>query len=253
MGFEPLRSAVVPSISSASGWQERKLERVKMRKCDLSILQYCFVAVLYGYAAAAIGADEWPIIFTNLSISQDAYNDRGIKDIWGDCQPELFDPQKTKYHHSNNGDYYELEGKDADEGIAMNIHSGIGSRDKLEQLPAPLALVQYSFSCASVTSKVFEIKNNGVRHALYTHIESAIFSPDRKRMVLFNYLKSPSGLWQRNRRIIEIETKKLAVLPVINETSFIADMPNNTIVTYSGPMDHSKTENGRRISCYLGE
>jgi len=54
----------------------------------------------------------------------------------------------------------------------MEIIAGVMRDGKNSQLSAPYSLTRYAFSCASAYSQVFEIKNNGARHALYTHAGS---------------------------------------------------------------------------------
>jgi len=111
---------------------------------------------------------------------------------------------------------------------------------KAWMLPHPAHLTRVTQNCTSFLNS--------------PHISSAIFSPDLKKMVIFNYLKNPDGQWQEQRRIIEMDTKSAAALPVINETSYIADMSNGGVVTYSGPLalPPNPKENGRRLVAIWG-
>lgn len=186
--------------------------------------------------------EEWPITFTTISITSSDYTVTDRSGPLNDCQPELFDPMKNWFRkvepkglvgvNSTFPDIYEIKGED--ESVSMTIDSGSKQGGSKTVLPEPYSITKYNFGCASESSQVFEFRKNGRRHALYTHINQASFSPDRKRFVLFNYIKTPKGNWQEIRRIIDIETKKFSNLP-ITHTSYIADITNDKIVTYGSP------------------
>jgi hypothetical protein len=204
--------------------------------------------------------DEWPIVFTDVPVPPSAYNGANREAPTFDCQPEFFDPLKNWYRkveisglvnrNSSSPDIYEIQGED--EAIAMEIDSWSKQGEAKTVLPEPYSLTKYMFGCASESSSVFEFKKNGVRYALYTHISQSMFSPDRRKLVLFNYVKTPKGNWQELRRIIEIATKKYSPLPMMNETTFLADISNENVVTYSMPIDSPAGQKNRRVVSIWG-
>lgn len=204
------------------------------------------VLICYGLPSAQ--AEEWPIIFTDLRLTSAPAKGPEFRDVSYDCQPELFDPRKARYHSSGSGNEYALDGPDANEAVSMEIFDGIEQNGKRIQLPVPYSLVQYNFSCMSEGSSVIEVKENKARHALYTHVSSMAFSPDLKRMAIWNALENGGGKWEEHRRIIDIQTKDAATLPFLDATSFIADMNNQYLVTYGGPLPAADFNQQHRIA-----
>jgi len=228
-----------------------------MSSCNFTrVLFSAAVSGLIFLASSVASGEEWPILFTTIPITSADYKGVERAAPLFDCQPELFDPMKSWYRKvepegltgitSTSADMYEVKGED--ESVSMSIDSWDKQEDAKTILPEPYTLTKYNFGCASEFSQVFEFKKDGRRYALYTHISQASFSPDLRRFVLFNYVKSPKGSWQETRRIIDIETKKFSPLPVINETAFLADMTNDKIVTYGLPISSpTESDTHRRI------
>ena len=198
---------------------------------------------------------DWPITFIDLPISASKYITTNKTPLPEDCQPEYFDPAKTPYHLIKTNGYppttYIVDG--ADESSSMMIDGwGKQGEDKII-LPEPFSLTKYEFGCASEFSRVFEIKKNGLRHALYTHISQARFSPNKKTLVLYNFVSSGKGSWSPKRRAIELESKKSSTLPWISSTLYLADVTNDKIVTYGPPTNQRPNQtDSRRTVCIWG-
>jgi len=202
-------------------------------------------------AASTAFGDDWPLTFAKVKVPPSAYGGVERKAPTFDCQPDAFEPQKTPYHPASaNGAApatYKIEG--ADDAITMKIDSRNKQDDAKTTLPEPYSLTKYIFTCASGSSQVFEFKKNAGHYALYTHVSQARFSPDLKKVVLYNYAKPHHGPWQELRRIIDINTRRFTPLPVINETAFLADVNGGRVVTY-GPA--AGTKSPRRIAAIWG-
>lgn len=213
------------------------------------------MAGLLGMATPGAPQEKWPITFTTVSVASSSFKGIDRNTPLFDCQPELFDPRTTRYRLVKRGgappEMYEVEG--ADESASMMIDGWNKQGEDKTALPKPYSVTKYEFGCASESSSVFEIKKNGVRHALYTHITQVRFSPDLKTLALFDYLRTPKGGWQEARRIIEIETKTHSSLPIIDATTFLADVTNERVVTYGLPIGSASEQNNpRRVVCIWG-
>ncbi len=198
------------------------------------ILTPLSISLFLCLATAAAFGDDWPITFAKLKVPASAYGGVERKAPAFDCQPESFEPQKTQYQPASGvsatSAAYKVEG--TDNAVLMTIDSRSKQDDVKTVLPEPYTLTKYIFTCASGSSEVFEFKKNGKNYALYTHVSQARFSPDLKKVVLYNYAKPHHGPWQELRRIIDIGSRRFTPLPVINETAFLADVNNGRIVTY---------------------
>ncbi len=214
-----------------------------------------FIGGLFLLSTTMAYGDEWPIFFVDVPVPPTAYNVVNPKAPTFDCQPELFDPLKSWFRmveisglvnrNSSSPVIYEIQGEG--EAIAMEIDSWSKQGDAKTMLSEPYSLTKYMFGCASESSSVFEFKKNGLRYALYTHISQSMFSPDKRKLVLFNYVKVPGGSWQELRRIIEISSKKYSQLPVMNETTFLADTSNENVVTYGMPINSPAGQKSQRV------
>ena len=204
-------------------------------------------ATIFSFSALSAAKNDWPLEFTNISIGPAAYK-RVAREIPSDCQPEHFDPSKTKLRLDKSSGFYGLTGAEADESVSVQIDGWAKPGDSRIALPKPFSLTKYAFECASTSSQVFMFKKKGKRHALYTHIEMALFSPDLSKLVMFNYLKIAEREWREQRRIIDYRTKKYSYLPVIDETTHVADVTNVSIVTYGmATKPASDYKNRRRV------
>src|SRR5438876_6262809 len=72
-------------------------------------------------ATSAVSGEEWPIVFTDISITSSPYKGVDREAPPDDCQPKYFDPKKTQYRRSTSSDRYELLGKYDDESVSMQI------------------------------------------------------------------------------------------------------------------------------------
>lgn len=203
-------------------------------------------------ALPAALADDWPVAFAKLSIPSSAHGGVASEAPASDCQPESFDPQATKYRPSGSKDAspatYLVEG--ADETVTMTIDSRDRQDDAKTTLPQPYSVTRYIFKCGEKSSEVLEFRKDNKRYALYTHVSQAKFSPDMKKLVLYNRAKPHHGSWQSLRRVFDIRTRRFTDLPMINETSFLADVGNDRIVTYA--LQPSKQDPHRRIAAIWG-
>ena len=111
-------------------------------------------------------------------------------------------------------------------------------------------MTRYIFKCAGKSSEVLEFTKNGKRYAFYTHVSQAIFSPDGKKLVVYNYAKPHHGSWQSLRRVFDIRTRRYAELPIINESAFLADVGNDRFVTYA--LHGSKKDSRLRVAAIWG-
>ncbi len=223
-----------------------RLSGLRMTLHGRSIIWPLVAGGILCLATSAVSGEEWPIVFTDISMTPSAYKGVDRQAPPNDCQPKYFDPKKTQYRRSTSSDGYELSGKDEDESVSMQIDGWGKQGDARTVLPEPFSLTKYTFACASESSQVFELKKNGERYGLYTHISAARFSPDLRKLVLFNYLQTSQRAWQELRRIIEIETKQYSSLPVIKETTFLADVTNDSVVTYGMPVSLPSGKASRR-------
>ncbi|WP_243385037.1 hypothetical protein [Geothrix alkalitolerans] len=178
-------------------------------------------------------SNPWPITFVHVEISSSDYKSPEVKSDPWDFEPEIFDPATAKFHlvkiQGIPSEIYKVEGTPDCSDMTID-HGG-----KIA-LPAPYSMTSYTFSCASDSSSVFEIRKNNLRHALYTHIGQAMFSPNFNKLVLYNLVKSGKDTWQRKRRIVTIESKEASSLPMIEGALYIATVTNDRVVTYGPPI-----------------
>jgi hypothetical protein len=135
-----------------------------------------------------------------------------------DCQPAVFDP-------------------------ALPVRGGSEPPQvQRRALAPPFSLVQYEFACASTWSHVLEVKRDGVRHALYTHVEPDWqLSPDKRTLVMKNVVAGQHGKWERRFRAIDIATKKAVALPGHHRcAAYVQGFRGNCFVSTSG-VDHEST------------
>lgn len=219
------------------------MEKLKSR----SILIPLIIGAFSFSAALWSKSDPWPITFVHIEISSSDYKSPGVKNDPWDFEPEIFDPATAKFHpvkiHGVPPEVYKVDGTPDCSDMTID-HGG-----KIA-LPAPYSMTSYTFSCASDSSSVFEIRKNNLRHALYTHIGQAMFSHDFKKLVLYNLVKSGKDTWQRKRRIITIESKEASSLPMIDGAFYIAAVTDDRVVTYGPPIrPQSNQTDSRRIVC----
>lgn len=212
-----------------------------------ALISGCFL-----YLALPASADDWPIAFAKLPARASAHGGAAIEAPASDCQPDSFDPQTTAYHALGNKDAnpatYQVEGSEA--GVTMTIDSRDRQDDVKTVLPEPYSVTRYIFKCAGGSSEFLEFRKSGKRYAIHAHVSQAKFTPDGKKLVLYNYAKPHHGSWQSLRRIFDIRTRRYTDLPVIDETAFLADAGNERFVTYSLP---ARKDSGRRTALVWGQ
>lgn len=212
-----------------------------------ALISGCFL----GLALPTASAGDWPIEFVKLPAHAAAHGSAGIATPASDCQPDSFDPQTTPYHAAGNKDAnpatYAVEGADA--GVTMTIDSRDRQDDAKTVLPEPYSVTRYIFKCASGSSEFLEFRKGGKRYAIHAHVSQAKFTPDGKKMVLYNYAKPHHGPWQSLRRIFDIRTRRYIDLPLTNETTFLADVGNERFATYGLP---TAKDPGRRVALTWG-
>ncbi len=136
-------------------------------------------------------------------------------------QPDLFNPGKTAatynrttdlwkvvsggqtyYYRKNNRRWYEPQGRTLISPYSLDHYSFQWYND---------ALGENSYVD---TSYVLEVKKDGRRHALYTHVlNDWAISPDGAALAMQSYVKK-DGNWQLQHRLIDIASKKTALLPI---------------------------------------
>jgi hypothetical protein len=214
------------------------------RTCTIQALIPAFILYL---ALPAALADDWPITFAKSVVRSSAHGVTAAEAPAADCQPDSFDPQTTPYHASGSKDAnpatYLVDGG---EGVTMTINSRDRQDDVKITLPEPYSVTRYIFKCASGSSEFLEFKKGDKRYAIHAHVSQAKFTPDGKRLVIYNYAKPHHGAWQSLRRIFDIRTRRYTDLPVINENAVLADVGNERFVTYGMPA--TKQEAGRKIA-----
>jgi len=176
-----------------------------------------------------------------------------------DCQPDPFDPKVQTYQQTSPASAvmaaYHVDGDDA--ATTLTINSRIQKDDLKITLPDPYALTRYIFTCSGASSEVLEFDKNGKRNALFTHVGQAQFTPDMSKLVLFNYAKPHHGPWQHMRRVYDVRARRFTPLPMVKETTYLADVGANAIVTYGLPHGSKKPGtiavwglNGKLIRAY---
>lgn len=203
--------------------------------------------------------NDWPLHPVKPRIPDSAYSGRISSAPVHDCQPDPFDPKVQTYQQTSPASAvmasYHVDGDDA--GTTLTINSRVNADDAKTELPAPYTLTRYIFSCSGASSEVLEFDKNGKRNALFTHVGQAQFTPDMSMLVLFNYAKPHHGPWQHMRRIYNVRARRFTPLPMVKETTFLADVGAKTIVTYGLPRGSKRPGtiaawglNGRLIRAY---
>ncbi len=231
----------------------RNLIGLHMRtRNSMRIIQVWITGSFLFLALPATAADDWPFTFAKLSIPSSARGGAASEPPASDCQPDSFDPQVTKYRPSGNKDaspaIYLVEG--TDDAVTMTIDSRDRQDDAKTALPEPYSVTRYIFKCAGKSSEVLEFRKNDKRYALYTHVSQAKFSPDGKKLVVYNYAKPHHGSWQSLRRVFDIRTRRYTDLPLIIETAVLADVGNERIATYGSQT--LKHDPHRRVAAIWG-
>jgi hypothetical protein len=134
-----------------------------------------------------------------------------------ECQPEFFDPKISKFYKVKQtgvpSELYKVDGfMDNQADGVMMINGWYKEGEDKINLPAPFSATIYKFGCASSFSSVIDLKRNGVRQGLYTHVLSFAFSDDGKRLFLVNNTKD-QGNWTLHKRIIDLQSKQIKELP----------------------------------------
>jgi hypothetical protein len=101
------------------------------------------------------------------------------------------------------------------------------------ELQKPYTLDRTSWNNAITIFYDLEIKNAGVRHALYTHAEQYVISPDNNFLALKNFVQQEGATHRKYVRIISIASKKAVALPDIGCTDDIQQWSSNRLITSS--------------------
>ncbi len=212
-----------------------------------ALISGCFLLL----ALPAAAAEDWPLAYAKLPGHASPRGGATSATPSSDCQPDSFDPQVTPYHALGNKDAnpvtYQIDGGDA--GVTMTIDSRDRQDDVKTVLPEPYSVTRYIFKCASGSSEFLEFRKSGKRYAIHAHVSQAKFTPDGRKMVMYNYAKPHHGSWQSLRRIFDVHTRRYTDLPVINENTYLAEVGNERFVTYSLP---AAKEPSRRIAVVWG-
>jgi hypothetical protein len=218
--------------------------RISIIRSTLAVGLICLGSV--GPLSAAF-ADAWPISFTRLAVPMSAYGGAPSTEPMQDCQPELFDPKTSAFHPvapaapaaSGVGaaagvTAYQVEG--GEPGETMAINSRVKPDDARIDLPAPVTLTRYIFSCPGGSSETLDFEKNGKRYAIFTHVAQVGFTTGLDTVVFYNYGRlTRSGGWQQMRAIFNIPRRRFAPLPVIRETTWLAGVGSDRILTYGLP------------------
>lgn len=161
-----------------------------------------------------------------------------------DCQPDYFDPQTSEYTKVKSpGTPSELYKVGDEIYPSMMINGWRKENAEKIYLQTPYDFDFYKFGCASTESSVYEIKKNGQRQALYTHVKNTppgeAFSDDKKFLYMANYLKSQDSKWRLLKRIIDIEKNQIIELPDLECVSEFGLWSGDKLITYS---DLNKTK-----------
>jgi len=133
-------------------------------------------------------------------------------DVGADCQPEVFDPAQA-----------ELPAEGASK-MVRPPHYDEGFPDGTltwERLPAAdgLDVRLYTFSGCNpvhdVQDHVLEVRRDGARIALYTHLDMPpALAPDGVRALVSNAVRK-GGTWEVRKRVIDLKTGDKRVLPAL--------------------------------------
>jgi len=125
-----------------------------------------------------------------------------------DCQPELYDPQERNYQERV--------------GVTVDL---LSSSDDL---------TVYRFGCASTFSYVVEVFKDKKRTNLFTHVEKYDLDDEKKYIFLINWVKNNKDEWEREVKIINLETKQKVLLPNTECVGNGGRWEGNKLLTYGG-------------------
>lgn len=220
---------------------------VSISNRSVAAVLVCLASATLASAAVAAEADGWPISVAKLNVPGSAYGGASSAEPVRDCQPEMFDPKVNAYHAlapapaeaSGVGAApalaaYQVEG--GAPGETMTINGRVKPDDAKIELPGPVVLTRYFFSCATGSSEALEFRKNGKPYAIFAHVAQVRFTPDLDTVVFYNSAKlTRHGGWTRMRAIFNIPRKRFAPLPMIQETSHLAGVGGQQILTYGMP------------------
>jgi hypothetical protein len=175
---------------------------------------------------SALAAENWPIKFFDPSSLEktppaDTRTDPQMS------QPQGFDPARDRNAKDTN----------------LQTVTEVWKDNK------PYSLTEYYFDTDGDPSYVLEFKRGGKRHALYTEVSQYKTSPDRRTLVLTNYVKQTRG-WLELNRIVDVASKKTAAIPAYDCAQFYASVTNAHVVTYdSGTRRSDGTPGSTRAVC----
>jgi hypothetical protein len=145
----------------------------------------------------------------------------GLVSTLFDCQPRLFNPA-GKLTPNTDGTY-KVPGLD---GAWMEV--------KTITMKKPYSMKEYQFACnPNIFSSALEIKRDGKRFALYTHVVRSALSPDQRYLYLDNYIEQTNGQWKRRHRIIDLISKTVVSLPHAQCTLSHAAWSQGRLITHS--------------------
>lgn len=217
------------------------------------ITRRIFAVCLFGFGSVAF-AGNWPISFTKLHVPASAFGGARSREPVRDCQPVLFDPRTTAFHlvapasagakpasgasAAASGaaavKTYRVEG--AEPGETMTINSRVKPDDVKIDLPGTVVLTRYIFSCSTGSSEALVFERKGKPYAIFTHVAQVRFTPDLNTVVFYNFAKlTHHGGWTQMRAIFNIPKRRFAPLPIVRETSYLAGVSRNYILTYGMP------------------
>ncbi len=132
-----------------------------------------------------------------------------------DCQPDLFDPNTTKYEKEPRQEIspeglYQL--KNSVNGTHFQINGWYKKDENIINIKSPYTLTFYRFGCASTFSYVLEIKKSGSRYLLYTHVRD--FQIDKANTLYIDNYLNQNNQWIHKKRIIDVQTKVEHPLPL---------------------------------------
>lgn len=200
------------------------------------MIYFLYIFAFFTAIHTAFASTDFPLQVENNLNSKS--NNTITTDMLFDCQPILFNPSTSQYYPdpkaASNASY--LVHDKTLGTIYMNMAWPVWKKKPI--LPKSYTITVYEFGCASTSSYVLEIKKNGKRHALYTHVmDDWEVSSDGKSIALSNYVRNKDSTWSEKRRIIDIASKKVADLPITDCTKYIHRWSGGKLITNSGMMD----------------
>ncbi len=221
----------------------------------ISITRSIVAVCLFGFASAAF-AGGWPISPVKLRVPGSAFGGMSSNEPVRDCQPVSFDPRTTAFHPVTTAaapaaakaasgvsagasampavTAYQVEG--GEPGETMTINSRVKPDDIKIDLPGPVVLTRYVFSCVTGSSEALVFEKNGKPYAIFTHVAQLRFTPNLDTVVFYNFAKlTHHGGWTRMRAIFNIPKRRFAPLPIVPETNYLAAVSASYILTYGMP------------------